>query len=450
MYVLLLLFSTIITYIGGIVVERIEKTGKRKFWLSFVICADLFVLWYFKYFNMFAGYINRITKAIYGSGIELKWDYSIILPVGISFYTLQSIGYLIDVYRKEIYAERNVLKYALFISFFPQLVAGPIERSENLLRQLATPQEFTYDGFRRGILLMLYGFFCKVVIADRLAIFVNNVYSGSSEYSCWIIILATVLFSFQIYCDFYGYSLIAKGIAATMGIHLMENFNAPYYSGSIKEFWRRWHISLSTWFRDYLYIPLGGSRMGEYRTCINIIVVFAISGLWHGASFTFVIWGLIHGLYQVLELVYLNVFCKKFDFVFSIGTRNYLPNRIIKRIGSFILVCFAWFFFRANNLVTARYLLERMKDTSGFIGLFNGSVFELGISRDYAHVLIIAMCVLAIIDFLKYQGKDVVALFFQQNYWFRLVSELLLLLFVLLFGCYGSMYDVQQFVYFQF
>ncbi|SHJ48790.1 MBOAT family O-acyltransferase [Pseudobutyrivibrio xylanivorans] len=298
-YVLLLFFSTAITYVGALVIEKITVESKRKLCLFSVIFVNLAILGYFKYSSMFISYINKIL--IFADKKEIPWDYSIILPVGISFYTLQALGYLIDVYRKDIYAEHNFLRYALFISFFPQLVAGPIERSKNLLKQLAVPKRFSYENLRRGLIIMLYGFFLKVVIADRVAIFVNTVYKNPSTFNGYYIIIATMLFAIQIYCDFYGYSTIAKGVALTLGISLMDNFNAPYFSKSIKEFWRRWHISLSTWFRDYLYIPLGGNRKGTARKYLNLMIVFCVSGLWHGASMSFVIWGAMHGIYQIVE-----------------------------------------------------------------------------------------------------------------------------------------------------
>lgn len=219
------------------------------------------------------------------------------------FFTLQSLGYLIDIYRGDIYAEKNYFKFALFVSFFPQLVAGPIERSKNLLKQLNTPKRFSYENLRRGFFLVVWGMFLKVVIADRAAIFVDSVYGNYYTYGGLYIVFATVLFSIQIYCDFHGYSTIARGVAMTMGYSLVENFNAPYFSQSVKEFWRRWHISLSSWFRDYLYIPLGGNRKGLMRKNLNLLVVFLVSGLWHGASFSYIFWGATWSISSYLQSV---------------------------------------------------------------------------------------------------------------------------------------------------
>lgn len=224
----------------------------------------------------------------------------ILLPVGISFYTFQALGYTIDVYRGDTCAEKNFFQYALFVSFFPQLVAGPIERSSHLLQQLATPHKFNSEEAKSGLLLMLWGFFLKIVLADRIAIFVDWVYGDYHTFGGWYLIVATALFAIQIYCDFAGYSIIAMGAAQILGIRLMENFQSPYLAVSVADFWRRWHISLTSWFRDYLYIPLGGSRCSKWRKYMNKMIVFLVSGLWHGAKISFVVWGGLNGLYQII------------------------------------------------------------------------------------------------------------------------------------------------------
>lgn len=270
LYLTLLFSCTLFTYLCSHILEGISKKAekeeveggkqraqvKRKWCLALCILLNLGILGFFKYFTFGISVLNHLLTLFHRDGVSLGVQ-SILLPVGISFYTLQSLGYLIDVYRGDIYAEKNFLRYALFVSFFPQLVAGPIERSKNLLVQLHTPQPFSYENLRKGALFVLYGLFLKMVIADRAAIIVNTVYQDSVSYPGFYIVLATLFFSIQIYCDFYGYSTIARGSALIMGIRLMDNFQAPYYARSVKEFWRRWHISLSTWFRDYLYIPLG-------------------------------------------------------------------------------------------------------------------------------------------------------------------------------------------------
>lgn len=446
-YSLLLLMSTVVTYAAALLIEKFDKPVHRKICLTTAILINLATLGYFKYSDLLVRCVNK------GLGIiglnQIEWNDSIVLPVGISFFTLQALGYLIDVYRKDIYAEHNFFRYALFVSYFPQLVAGPIERSKNLLKQLAVPAKFTYENLRRGLMIMLYGFFLKVVIADRLAIVVDVVYGNPEECPGFYIIVATVLFAIQIYCDFYGYSTIAKGAALTMGIKLMDNFNAPLFSKSIKEFWRRWHISLSSWFRDYLYIPLGGNRKGKIRQYINLMIVFMVSGLWHGAAVSFVIWGALHGVYQIAGALYSRISAKikgmkgqEDTIVFS--------DKLIKTVFTFALICFAWIFFRANSYSAAKRIIAQMFAADNWTILFDQSLYKLGVQREYFTLLFACVGVLAVVDYLKYTGKDVVAIFFRQRWWFRVFAEILLLVIIILFGCYGSAYDVQQFIYFQF
>jgi D-alanyl-lipoteichoic acid acyltransferase DltB (MBOAT superfamily) len=301
-YALLILTTTVITFGSGMVIEKAreadnENRSKAKLAVAASFILNIGILFYFKYTNFALGLMGGLLNRV-GVGISIP-VFDIVLPVGISFYTFQALSYTMDVYRGDIYAEKNFFKYALFVSFFPQLVAGPIERSKNLLKQLQ-PHKFNYEDFRDGFLLMLWGYFLKLVLADRIAIFVDTVYKDYYQFGGMYIVVATMLFAVQIYCDFAGYSVIAMGAAQILGIKLMENFDAPYLSTTVAEFWRRWHISLTSWFRDYLYIPLGGSRKGKLRKYINIMIVFLVSGLWHGASLSFVLWGGLNGLYQVI------------------------------------------------------------------------------------------------------------------------------------------------------
>lgn len=303
-YALLIAFSTVVTYLSGLLIgiinenngdssSQLQKSVRLKKWVvagSFTV--NLAILFFFKYFDFALSNVNRILTAVGISMIEKPFD--VLLPVGISFYTFQALSYTMDVYRGDVRAERNILKYALFVSFFPQLVAGPIEQSKNLLSQVEkahTFQLWNYNRIANGAVIMLWGYFQKMVIADRVALLVDTVYDKYWLYGSTALILASVLFAVQIYCDFASYSSIAIGAAEIMGFSLMENFDTPYFSRSVKEFWRRWHISLSSWFRDYLYIPLGGNRKGKVRKYINTMVVFLTSGLWHGASWNFVVWG---------------------------------------------------------------------------------------------------------------------------------------------------------------
>lgn len=452
-YALLLLTSTGITYLGGLGIEWIaqkqydqrKKIFKMRCCLILGIMSNIAILGYFKYLNFTINILNRVIENLH-LGKKLS-TLDIILPVGISFYIFQALGYLIDVYRREIYAEKNFLRYALFVSFFPQLVAGPIERSKNLLIQLAKPIDFSYENMRRGLLLMLWGFFLKLVIADRAAIIVNGVYEDSASYPGFYIIVATFLFAIQIYCDFHGYSTIARGAALVLGIHLMDNFQAPYFSKSVKEFWRRWHISLSEWFRDYLYIPLGGSRKGTLRKELNLLIVFAVSGLWHGASLAYIAWGLLNGCYQVIEDI-----CSKAKKLYDNKKEQCATFSInlYNQIKTFILVSFAWLFFRADGLSAAVSTLKNMLVFNWTV-LFDETIYtSFGMQRQFFTVLILSIVILFWVDAKKYKGENVIEMFLCQGWMFRTITELCLIFIILLFGCYGEMYDTSAFIYFQF
>lgn len=276
-----------------------KKELKKKLVVAFSLCSNLGILAFFKYSNFAIDTLNGLLRVLHVAPVNARID--VVLPVGISFYTFQALSYTMDIYRDEIYHEKNFLKYALFVSFFPQLVAGPIERSKNLLKQINQKHDFDLSGVHSGLVLMLFGLFQKMVISDNVAIIVDKVYNDYKHYNGVALIFATILFAIQIYCDFGGYSNIAIGAARVMGFDLMENFNTPYLADSVTGFWKRWHISLTSWFRDYLYIPLGGNRKGKFRKYVNIMIVFLVSGLWHGASWHYVAWGGINGFYQIVE-----------------------------------------------------------------------------------------------------------------------------------------------------
>lgn len=465
-YVLLLFSCTCVTYLAGRELERLKQTGaenrrkRQTGCLAAALVLLLGMLGFYKYFCFGLDCANVLLSVLRLGPVT--WRPSILLPVGISFYTLQALGYLIDVYRDDVHAEKNFFRYALFVSFFPQLVAGPIERSGNLLSQLRHPQALSYENFRKGLLLILYGLFCKMVIADRAAILVDAVYGDWESCSGFVLVFATILFSFQIYGDFYGYSTIARGTALTMGIRLTDNFKAPYFSRSIREFWRRWHISLSDWLRDYLYIPLGGSRRGACRRNRNLLVVFAVSGLWHGASFAYVVWGLLHGLYQVmgdavhaaagmaagrvreLRIRYLG----KEETAGRNGVKA-LSVGVRQGLVTFLLVSFAWVFFRMGNLPDSVGVIKQMM-VWDFGALWDGSLYGFGITKEYLHALLIFIGILLCVDYHKYRGTDVADVLLGQEWWLRVVLFAGLILVILMFGCYGVVYDTQQFIYFQF
>lgn len=338
--VILLLISTAVDYFCSLGIENHRDDPKtKKLCLIISICMNLGLLFSFKYLDFFGDTVNSLCALL-----ELDYrvpEFNLILPVGISFYTFQTMSYTFDVYRDKFKAERHLGYYALFVTFFPQLVAGPIERPGDLLPQLKQTHHFCRDDALDGLRLLLRGFAKKVLIADFLAGFVDNAYGQVSTADGSALTVATVFFALQIYCDFSGYSDIAQGCARLMGIRLSDNFRTPYAAASIRDFWHRWHISLTGWFTDYLYIPLGGSRKGSVRTCINILITFLISGLWHGANWTYVIWGGLHGIYLVLERL-----------LFKEGT----PGKLL----TFLAICFAWVFFRAETVQDAFTVISRI------------------------------------------------------------------------------------------
>lgn len=458
-YVFLLFGCTLLTYLcAGLIEYSKSDSNKIKSKILrprniLIVCVTvcLCVLGYYKYSEM----IIKIINAIMGSLISFELSYpNILLPVGISFFTLQSLGYLIDVYRGDIESEHNFLRYALFVSFFPQLVAGPIERSKNLMNQLKCEQDFSLENVQKGFVYMLYGLFLKVMIADRCAVFVDTVYDSVVNYPGFYVVVASILFSVQIYCDFYGYSVIAKGAARVFGIELMDNFMSPYFSKSIKEFWLRWHISLSSWFKDYLYIPLGGNRKGKLRKQINLLIVFLVSGLWHGASISFVVWGGINAIYQIIGEYKNSVVNKikgsKFFADLNDSDDNRFSKRLFKVVATFILVDIAWIFFRAGGMDAALLVFKAMLSTFNVNILFDGSLYGLGIDKHYMFILFVSISVLGIVDYLKYKKIDVMNAFLKQGYIFKLLVITAMIFGLFLFGCYGELYDVKQFIYFQF
>jgi D-alanyl-lipoteichoic acid acyltransferase DltB (MBOAT superfamily) len=453
-YAILILISTVITYVSGLLLEKVKQTSFeqskqtriKKLIVAASFVANLGILFYFKYIN-FA--LTTISKIFAKAHIELNVPvFDILLPVGISFYTFQALSYTMDVYRDEIYAEKNFLKYALFVSFFPQLVAGPIERSKNLLKQLAVPKPFCFEDAREGLLLMLWGFFLKMVMADRIAIFVDTVYGDFSTYSGMYLIVATILFAIQIYCDFAGYSTIAMGAAKVLRIDLTENFNAPYLATSVSDFWRRWHISLTSWFKDYLYIPLGGSRKGKVRKYINKLIVFLVSGLWHGASFSFVVWGGLNGLYQIIGEMLLPIRNKIVSILHL--NRKSLGHKLLNLVGTFILIDFSWIFFRASGMKESIEIIKSMIFTPNPWVLFDGSLYSCGLDDKNFHLMLVGILIMLFADFCKMKGIKIREIILQQDYWFRWLFISLSILGILTFGKYGPAYDSANFIYFQF
>lgn len=442
-FLFLIIFSSVVDFVIGRLIYRETNQKKRKGFLVISLLTNLGLLAYFKYANFFIdSFISSFN--FFGGSLD-SFSLEIILPVGISFYTFQTLSYTIDIYRGRMEPVRSPLSFFTFVAFFPQLVAGPIERASHLLPQFEKLYTFNYDRIKSGFLLIAFGLFKKMVIADRVAILVNQVYNDPTAYNGFELIIATVFFAFQIYCDFSGYSDIAIGISRTLGFDLMKNFDSPYFSKSITEFWRRWHISLSTWFRDYVYIPLGGSRKGEYRTYANLFIVFVVSGLWHGAAITFILWGAVHGVFIVLE----KMFTKTRERVFSkLGLwNNSLISYLIFAPITFSIVCFGWIFFRANSFEDAIRIIECSTLLNTQI-VQTGRIYELGLSKPEFLAALVFVVLLLVFELFQKKYKPV-RLLGKQFIVFRWMCYLVIVFTLIIFGVYGG--DTpKEFIYFQF
>lgn len=361
-FLFLLAFSTFLDYFSGLKIEQATTQAKSKFWLSLSIGINLGFLGFFKYYNFF---VSELSNAMAQAGIEMHpWTLKIILPVGISFYTFHGLSYIIDVYKKRIEAEKNFVEYAVFVSYFPLLVAGPIERATHLLPQVKKPRSFDYNRAADGMRQILWGLFKKVVIADNCATYANAIFNESGQHNGSSLLLGALFFTFQIYGDFSGYSDIALGTSRLLGIELLRNFAFPYFSRDIAEFWRRWHISLSTWFRDYLYLPLGGSKGGALMKIRNVFIIFLVSGFWHGANWTFLAWGLLNALYFI-PLLLLNKNRHNLEFI---STHKFLPSlkEFFQINLTFFMTVIAWIFFRAESITQALDIVKRIFSKSLF------------------------------------------------------------------------------------
>lgn len=423
-----LLVTIVSTFLAGRVLEA--KQGSKAV-LALCLLLNLGILFGCKYWTMLF------------PGMFLQT----LLPVGISFYTLQALGYVIDCYKGRIKAERCFVSYALFVSFFPGITSGPIERGGNLLPQIHDMEhkKDCYENLRNGILILFWGYFLKLVLADRIAIVVNNVYSDPQQWKGTIVVLAVLLYSIQIYCDFAGYSAIAIGSARILGFRVMQNFAAPYLSASVGEFWRRWHISLSTWFRDYLYIPLGGNRKGFWRKNANLLIVFAVSGLWHGAGMTFLFWGFLHGVYQVIGTIW-----KATSIRATKGPATAPFSRCLwKTAGTFLLVSFAWIFFRAESFDVALEIIRCMGGITLW-QLTDGSLLKLGLDTPNWILMALGILILLLRDLCVRKGISLRRQILQQELWLRWLLYIGVILLILVCGVWGPGYDAATFIYSQF
>jgi alginate O-acetyltransferase complex protein AlgI len=440
-YILILVFTIVAGYTAGLMIEDAANKRLRKLSLAASLVVHIGVLAFFKYFNF-------LNNNVFALAQVMHWNYpiqglAILLPIGLSFQTFQAMSHTIEVYRGNCKTERHLGIYALYVMFYPQLVAGPIGRPQNLLHQFHEKHAFDYDGVTDGLKLMCWGFFQKLVIADRLAPIVNQVYGDPQAYGGPALMVATVLFTFQVFCDFAGYSNIAIGAAQVMGIKLMRNFDRPYFSRSIAEFWRRWHISLSSWFRDYVYIPMGGNRVPKSRWRLNVVTVFLLSGLWHGASWTYVLWGALHGLYLIVEDL-LGKLLPRGGSGTNITSRHSLLSQALQIAITFMLVCFAWIFFRASTVSDALYIVSHL--FTGWQSLAHGS---LGMKLPIDDVVVAGAAIAFMETIHVLQGRGSIrGMISAKPVWFRWSLYTVAVTVLIIFGKIYS--SPQQFIYFQF
>lgn len=427
-YLSLLAISTVIDFVSAQQIAKTNNVKVKKFFLFLSLCANLGILFYFKYAGFFT---HEFSKAFETWNVYLKSFENIVLPVGISFYTFQSMSYTIDVYRGKLKPSKHIGLFALYVAYFPQLVAGPIERAGHLLNQFSKFRKVHRSDVYFGITRILLGFFKKLVVADRLAIIVNSIYDNPSGHTGADLAIGTVFFAFQIYCDFSGYSDIAIGVSRLMGINIMENFRAPYLAKSLNDFWGRWHISLSTWFRDYVYIPLGGNRVIKWRFYYNLLITFTVSGLWHGAEWTFLIWGFIHGIWLIFEKT------TKFN--------KLSLHKSLKIIITFFIVCVGWVFFRANNLDDSLLILGKIFNIADF-GIptnIDGTYYEQPLWRLLGCFGLVA--VVLVLDYCsQYYIKIYKAILRHPKSSWAAFSLILLSIVAL------GVFDTNEFIYFQF
>ena len=441
-YILILIFTIVIDYFAGIFIEN-AKDKQRKLFLICSLIANIGVLAIFKYYN----FINtNFSFLLHGFGLHNPLPYlSILLPIGLSFHTFQAMSYTIEVYRGNQKAERHFGIYSLYVMFYPQLVAGPIERPQNLLYQFRKKMDFDYDRVTSGLRLMAWGLFKKVVIADRLAIVADTVYNNPQQYNSLSLIIGTLFFTFQIYCDFSGYSDMAIGAARIMGFKLMTNFDNPYQSGSVQEFWKRWHISLSSWLRDYLFTPLSINfrNLKTNGVLLALLLTFLVSGLWHGANWTYVIWGALHGFYLIFAIVTKGI-REKINKTFFLNKIKFLPA-----LTTFILVSFAWIFFRAGNISTAFYVIKSM--VTKFPDVINKLINHqpilenLGLEKSSFIFSILLILFLETVYFIK-SKKYISEIFCKQPTIIRWIAYYGIVLAIIFFGVFEN----RQFIYFQF
>lgn len=443
-YLLLIIISTLVDYLAGLFMGKYACKRHRLNILLISLFTNLGLLFIFKYYNFFSVSLEYILT---GVGIHADLPaFKLLLPVGISFYTFQTLSYSIDVYKGAITPERHLGYFALYVSFFPQLVAGPIERSQSLLPQLRQNHSFSYESAANGLKLIFWGLFKKIVIADRLAVIVDHVYSNPHSYSGFALAAGTICFAFQIYCDFSGYSDIAIGSARILGIKLMTNFRRPYFAQSISQFWHRWHISLSSWFRDYLYIPLGGNRVVKWRWYYNLFLTFVLSGLWHGAEWTYILWGALHGFYLIAE-IWLSSLGRRLAKIIKLDRLSWLKT-LAAILLTFLLVNIGWIFFRADNISDALYIVRTIFSAEYSINAISIVLFELGVSEIDLIVILCSLGFMEAVHIMQEYGYGLKDLN-RESVYVRWSVYVIVLFIIILWGVY-DVAEQSQFIYFQF
>lgn len=433
----------LITWWGGVLLVKI----KSKVLLTLVVIMSVFSLICFKYFDFFIGNINIVSNTLDGKEIT---PINLINPMGISFFTFQAIGYVIDVYRGKVKPEKNIIRYAAFVSFFATITSGPIERSDELLKQIQkSDSKLSYYNLSRGLIFFVWGAFIKLVISNRISVIVDTVFDSYYFYGGAVLAIVSMCYAFQIYCDFLSYSLLSMGIAKCFDYNILKNFKNPYFSETVQDFWRRWHISLSTWFRDYVYISMGGNRCSKFRKNLNLFITFIISGIWHGANWTFIFWGCLHGLYQIIgdltkpirDMLVEKLEIKTCCFSFHLWRKMYI----------FFIVSFAWILFRSETVSDAfNYIIIMFTDIQ-FWQLFDGTIYSLGLNNLQLNILIIAFVLFEIVDYREYKTNiNIDELLVEQNALFQCIVIAGLIVVTFMFGVYGPEFNAQDFIYTQF
>lgn len=441
--IIILLISTIFVYAGGLLIEK--KKDHAKMIMTAEVVVNVGMLLVFKYTNFAVETLNKAAEKLHMS-YELN-TFSLILPVGISFYVFSAVSYILDIYKGKYGAEKNFIKFALYMSYFPKVTSGPIERFGTFKEQLETKIRFDYENVKDGFLLALLGYAQKLILADRIGILVATVFDNYAKYQGFVILVASLFYTVQIYLDFTGYSNIALGISQMLGIRLKDNFRQPYLALTIKDFWRRWHISLTSWFTEYLYFSLGGNRKGTIRRYLNVMIVFCVSGLWHGANWNFVVWGILHGVYQILESLIAPRIPKLMEFL-GAKTNNF-SYKLGQWFVTFSLVNFAWIFFRASSVHAAINIFKKLFRTYNPWIFFDGTLYKLGLDQKEFMLVLVGIVVMICIDIWR-EKMSVRNWLREQSIWFRWGVYLLLIFSILVFGFYNNEYSSGAFIYNQF